>query len=288
MRFTFQLGFSYHMDYQKVAQAAENAGFNAIGLPDSFFHTKASDSEYPYADTQSTRSYIENMAFIDPLVSMTWMAAVTSKIKFYPSVLKVPTRQPLVLAKGLTSLAALTGGRILLGAGLSPWKDDYIYNGVDFDKRGKLMDDCIAIIRGAMSGESFEFHSEHYDFGPMKMNPVPAAPVPIIVGGHAKPALSRAARLGDGWVSANTDFETLKTLITDLNTLRDQHGTRSNAAYQIHGFDVAAKTVADFKRMAEIGVTDACVLPWDMMTPLNTAQQIDAIKRFGDEVIARY
>ena len=77
-------------------------------------------------------------------------------------------------------------------------------------------------------------------------------------------------------------------MITDLNTLRDQHGTRSNAAYQIHGFDVAAKTVADFKRMAEIGVTDACVLPWDMMTPLNTAQQIDAIKRFGDEVIARY
>ena len=63
---------------------------------------------------------------------MSWMAAVTSKIRFYPSVMKVPTRQPLVLAKALSSLAVLSGERILLGAGLSPWKEDFSYNGVEF------------------------------------------------------------------------------------------------------------------------------------------------------------
>jgi alkanesulfonate monooxygenase SsuD/methylene tetrahydromethanopterin reductase-like flavin-dependent oxidoreductase (luciferase family) len=154
------------------------------------------------------RGYIEAMPFIEPLVAMSWMAAATTKIRFYPSVMKVPTRQPLVLAKALSSLAVLCGERILLGAGLSPWKEDYTYNGVAFEKRGQLMDECIAILRGAMSGQYFEFHSDNYDFDPMKMLPVPSRPVPIIVGGHSKPRCSGRARLGDGWVSANTDFDT--------------------------------------------------------------------------------
>ena len=68
-------------------------------------------------------------------------------------------------------------------------------------------------MRGALSGEFFEFHGKHFDFGPLRMQPVPSEPVPILVGGHSKPALRRAARVGDGWASANTDFETLKSLI---------------------------------------------------------------------------
>ena len=165
MRFTLQLGFARYPDYQAIAQAAESAGFSSIGLPDSFFYPQRTESDYPYADTGMIRQYIEAMPFIEPLVAMSWMAAVTSKIRFYPSVLKVPTRQPLVLAKALSSLAVLSGERILLGAGLSPWKEDYSYNGVDFEKRGKLMDECITILRGAMSGKYFEYHSENYDFG---------------------------------------------------------------------------------------------------------------------------
>lgn len=287
MRFTLQLGFARYPDYQRIARAAEEAGFSAIGLPDSFFYPRRTESEYPYADTSMIRGYIEAMPFIEPMVAMSWMAAVTTRIRFYPSVLKVPTRQPLVLAKALSSLSVLCGERILLGAGLSPWKEDYSYNGVAFEKRGKLMDECIAIIRGAMSGEYFQYHGEHYDFGPMKMHPVPSRPVPIIVGGHSKPALQRAARLGDGWVSANTDFATLKALIAELDALRVAAGTRARADFEIHGFDMAAHSVADFRRLGELGVTDACVAPWgfEPAAPLQT--QLDAVCRFGDEVIAR-
>jgi len=233
------------------------------------------------------RGYIEAMPFIEPLVAMSWMAAATKKIRFYPSVMKVPTRQPLVLAKALSSLAVLCGERILLGAGLSPWKEDYTYNGVAFEKRGQLMDECIAILRGAMSGEYFEFHSENYDFGPMKMLPVPSRPVPIIIGGHSRPALQRAARLGDGWVSANTDFDTLSQLLGELNRCREAAGTRARTDFEVHGFDMAARQVADFRRLAELGISDACVAPWgfDPATPLAT--QLAAIQRFGDEIIGR-
>jgi probable F420-dependent oxidoreductase len=287
MRFTLQLGFARYPDFQQIAQVAEQAGFSSIGMPDSFFFPQHTDSEYPYTDTQVIRGYIEAMPFIEPIVSMSWMAAVTHKIRFYPSVMKVPTRQPLVLAKALSSLAVMSGERILLGAGLSPWKEDFTFNGVDFAKRGRLMDECIAILRGAMTGKYFEYHSENYDFGLMKMFPVPARPIPILIGGHSKPALTRAARLGDGWIAANTDFETLKSLLRQLQELRQAHGTHGRKDFEIHGFDVAAQTPADFKRLGELGVTDACVAPWgfDPYTPL--AAQLDGLRRFGDTVISR-
>ena len=287
MRFTLQLGFARYPDFQKIAQVAEEAGFSSIGMPDSFFHTKHTDSEYPYTDTQVIRGYIEAMPFIEPMVSMSWMAAVTRKIRFYPSVMKVPTRQPLVLAKALSSLAVLSGERILLGAGLSPWKEDFSYNGVDFARRGRLMDECIAILRGAMTGEYFEYHSENYDFGLMKMFPVPTRAVPILIGGHSQAALKRAARLGDGWIAANTDFETLKSLLRQLAQLRREHGTDTRTDFEIHGFDVAAQTPADYTRLGELGVTDACVAPWgfDPATPLQG--QLDGLRRFGETVISR-
>jgi len=287
MRFTLQLGFARYPDYQQIARTAEEAGFSSIGMPDSFFFPRRTESEYPYADTSMIRGYIEAMPFIEPLVAMSWMAAVTSKIRLYPSVLKVPTRQPLVLAKALSSLAALCGERILLGAGLSPWKEDFSFNGVKFEKRGQLMDECIVILRGAMSGEYFEYHSENYDFGPMKMHPVPSRPVPIIVGGHSKPALQRAARLGDGWVSANTDLATLTTLLADLAALRTAAGTAARKDFEIHGFDMAAQSVADFQRLGDLGVTDACVAPWGFEPTAALSTQLDGLRRFGDSVIAR-
>ncbi len=121
----------------------------------------------------------------------------------------------------------------------------------------------------------------------MKMFPVPSRPVPILIGGHSKPALTRAARLGDGWIAANTDFETLKSLLRQLHELRRAHGTDGRKDFEIHGFDVAAQTPSDYQRLAELGVTDACVAPWgfDPSTPLPA--QLDGMRRFGDTIISR-
>jgi len=287
MRFTLQLAFARYPDYQTIARAAEDAGFSSIGMPDSYFYPELTESEYPYADTGAIREYIGAMPFIEPIAAMAWMAAVTRRIRLYPSVLKVPTRQPLVLAKAVSSLAVLSGERILLGAGLSPWKEDFTYNGVSFEKRGRLMDECIAILRGAMSGEYFEYHSDNYDFGRMKMKPVPSRPVPIIIGGHSAPALQRAARLGDGWVSANTDFATLASLVGELQRLRASTATRERDDFEIHGFDMGARSVADFRRLAALGVTDACVAPWGFDPALPLPAQLEALRRFGEDVIGR-
>ena len=192
-----------------------------------------------------------------------------------------------LLAKQLTSLAVVSNGRVALGAGLGPWKEDFSYNGVRFERRGVLMDECIAIIRGTMKGEYFEHHSENYDFGPLKMNPVPEKPAPILIGGHAAPALKRAARLGDGWISANSDYESLSKLIAELNGYRKEFGTAHRKDFEIHVIDSNARSAADFQRLEALGATEAALIAWGPEVRDRQAQ-LDAIKRFGDEVVPKF
>ena len=287
MRFTLMMGLGGYEDYAVIAQAAERAGYHAISVPDSIFYPKMSESDYPYADTAAVRSALEAAPVIDPLVAIAGMAAVTERIRFYPGVLKVPVRQPLVLAKALSSAAVMSNDRVSLGAGLSPWKEDFSYNGLAFEKRGKLMDECLEIIRAALSGDYFEYHSENFDIGMLKLSPVPARPVPILIGGHAKPALRRAARLGEGWISANTDRATLQGLIAQLNTFREEYGASGVEDFEIHALDSNLSCVDDCHKLAEIGVTDICVTPWNpYQDGLSRQEKLEAIDRFSDEVIA--
>jgi len=271
-----------YRDFLAIAQAAEASAWTSITIPDSLFFPQTTVSRYPYADTDNIRQYIAATPFIEPFIAMSWMAAVTRTLRFYPAVMKVPVRQPLVLAKALSSLAVISGNRVSLGAGLSPWREDFSYNGLDFEKRGRLMDECIEIIRAAMRGGYFEFHSQNYDIGPIKLNPVPDRPVPILYGGHSKAALARAARLCDGWISANADTDTLKSMIGQLNTLRERYGTLGRPDFEIHVMDVSASTADDYRRLADLGATD-------MVAGFASVGQemIDNVRRFGEKIIAK-
>ncbi|MCB1695479.1 MAG: TIGR03619 family F420-dependent LLM class oxidoreductase [Halioglobus sp.] len=289
MRFTLMTGLGGIEDYPDIARTAEQAGWTSLAIPDSLFYPEVTESDYPYLSTEAVREALDGVPVLDPIVAMTAMAVGTSTLRFYPAVLKVPVRQPLVLAKALASLAVISNNRIALGAGLSPWQEDFSYNGIPFDERGKRMDDCIAIIRGAMSGEYFEYHSDYYDIGRMKLSPVPTAPLPILVGGHAVPALRRAARSGDGWISANSDYESLQQMIGKLNELRREFGTDTRSDFEIHAFDMHASELDDYRRLAELGVTDICVSPWNPYDPsLDRAKKLARIEQFAEAIIQRW
>src|SRR5574337_456680 len=90
MHFTLQLGFSSYRNYPAIAKAAEAAGWSYLSMPDSLFFPRVTESDYPYADTDAIRKYLEHSTIVDPIVAMSVMAAVTSSIKLYPGVLKVP------------------------------------------------------------------------------------------------------------------------------------------------------------------------------------------------------
>lgn len=287
MRFTLMLGLGGYEDYLTVSKAAEDAGWTGVTLPDSLFLPQTTESEYPYAETEMLRGVLAVTPMIEPFVALSAIAAVTSKLELIPGVVKVPVRQPLVLAKAISSLAAISNERFLFGAGLSPWKEDFTYNGVPFEGRGKRFDECLEIIRGAMSGEFFEYHSDNYDFGPVKLCPAPQKPVPFIIGGHTRPAYVRAARLADGWMSPNSDYENLKRMIGELNGVRAEYGSLDRSDFRIYGNDMMAQSLDDYRRLADLGVTDIWVTPWDLYHAAGNIQaKLDGLRRFSDTIIA--
>ncbi len=289
MRFTLLTGLGGIEDYIHIARHAEAMGFNSMAIPDSIFYPEVTESDYPYMNTDAVRQALDGVPVLEPFIAMATLAAVTETLRFYPAVMKVPVRQPLVLAKALSSLAVVSNNRVSLGAGLSPWKEDFTFNGVDFDKRGKLLDECLQIIRAALSGDYFEHQSDNYSIGRCKLSPVPSATVPLLIGGHAKPALRRAAKLGDGWVSANSDYETLQGLLGLLDELRQEHGTAENTDFEIHAFDTTARSVDDYHRLAELGVTDICVSPWNPYDPdLGREKKLEAISAFATNIISAF
>jgi len=231
------------------------------------------------------RNSLEDTPVIEPFVAMSMMAAVTNKINFYPGVLKVPVRQPLVLAKSVSSLAYASGNRLKLGAGLSPWKEDFIHNGVSLEGRGRRIEECIEIIRGVMPGKYFEYRGEFYNFDAVKLCPTPSLPVPIIFGGHSKPALRRAARIGDGWMSAPTDYATLKELLKELNQFRKDYGT-DREPFEYHCLVSNASSSDDFERLKDLGTTHIGVTPWNPYDPtVDQRDKLEAVKKFAEQFI---
>lgn len=286
MRFTLNLGFGDYQQLLQLAQAAEQAGFNHIGIPDSLFYPEHSDSKYPYTET-GARNFLEDVPLMDPVVAIASMAAVTKTLRFYPSVYKLPVRHPLAVAKQFSSLAAMSGNRVSIGVGLSPWEEDFTYLGLDWASRGKRIDECIEVFRGVLQGGYFSYQGEFYEFGNVKMAPIPSEPIPILIGGHSNPALRRAVRAGDGWVSANSSYDALKEIIAKLQAYRVEFEV-ADKPFQIHAFDTGLQDAAGVERLAELGVTDTVTIPWNVFEPPQTLEEkLEAIQRFGDQVIAR-
>src|SRR3546814_16836123 len=99
--------------------------------------------------------------------------AVTETLRLTPFVLKLPVRPPVLTAKQASSVAFLSGNRLGLGVGLSPWPEDFEAMGVPWARRGKRMDECIDILRGLTSGEFFGYEGESYSIAPLKQSPDP-------------------------------------------------------------------------------------------------------------------
>ena len=287
MRFTFAESMCDPSQYLPLAIAAEQAGYTSFTVPDSIIYPRDSDSKYPYTP-DGNREFLDGKPFIEPFTLIPAMGAVTEKLRFTTFVVKLPIRRPVLMAKSAASVAVMTANRFGFGMGLSPWPEDFMATGEDWKSRGRRMDEMIEIMRGLLTGDYFEFHSEHYDIQPIKICPVPTRPVPFLIGGHAEPALRRAAKLGDGWMHAGSDAETLEKLLARLNELRVEYG-RDKDPYEIHVISMDAFTVDGVRRLEDVGVTDVIVgfrnaYGDDTMT---LDQKIGALNQFADNVIAK-
>jgi probable F420-dependent oxidoreductase len=289
VRFTYAEAMTDASYYLPLAQAAESAGYSSITVADSLAYPKESDSTYPYT-ADGSRTFLEDKDFIETFVLCAAMGAVTTTLRFTPFVLKLPVRPPVLVAKQAASVAALTGNRLALGVGISPWPEDFEIMGVPFARRGKRMDECMEIVRGLTQGGYFEFHGEFYDIPAIKISPTPTEPIPLLVGGHADPALRRAVVRGDGWMHGGGQPEELDELLAKITAIRKGEGVQDKP-FEIHVISLDAYTVDGIKRLEDRGVTDVIVgfrLPYIVgpdTEPLE--KKIEHLNRYAENVIAK-
>ncbi len=287
MRFTFAESMCDPSQYLPLAIEAERAGYTSFTVPDSICYPEVSDSQYPYTPDGS-RGFLEDRPFIEPFSLIPAMGAVTERLRFTTFVVKLPVRQPVLVAKSAASVAVLTGNRFGFGIGLSPWPEDFRACGEEWRGRGRRTDEMIEIIRGLAAGGFYAFQGEYYDIESIKICPVPTERIPILVGGHSEPALRRAARIGDGWMHAGGESDQLGRLLARLKELRQEFGTE-NGPFEIHAISMDAYSRDGVRRLEDLGVTDAIVgfrnaYEKDSMT---LQQKIDALCAFSDRVIAK-
>lgn len=257
MKFSLNIGMCDPSHYAPLAQKAEAAGFDSIAVPDSICYPKSSDTKYPYTE-DGGREFLDNQPFMEALIAVTHMAAVTENIRFCTYVYKLAIRQAALVAKQVQSIQAFSGGRLDLGIGLSPWPEDFAIAGVPWAKRGKRLDEQIEILRGLETGEYFGFEGSCHSMPENKMSPPPAVPTRIYIGGHSEAALKRAARQGDGWVCAGADTKEVEAHIKRINQFRDQYGTADSLfSFWTTGQD--AFTREGIARLENIGVTDVVI-----------------------------
>jgi alkanesulfonate monooxygenase SsuD/methylene tetrahydromethanopterin reductase-like flavin-dependent oxidoreductase (luciferase family) len=288
MRFSYAESMVDPTFYLPLAKAAEEAGYNGMVVPDSLCYPQDSDSTYPFSPDHS-REFLEDKPFIEPFSLIPAMGAVTERLRFITFVLKLPMRHPLLVAKQATSVAVMTNNRLALGVGTSPWPEDYALCDVPWDGRGRRMDEAVDIVRGLSAGGYFEYHGDVYDLPSVKISPTPTEPLPILVGGHAPPALRRAAR-SDGWLHGGGDPADLPGLLERLGQLRQDEGT-SERPFEIHVISLDAYTADGISRLEEQGVTDVIVgFRWPYAVGPDTEAlqtKLDNLRRFADDVIAK-
>lgn len=260
MRFTlFEAGPLSPHDLIHVAKAAESCGFDNLAYNEGTFQMAHTRGIYPYSADHKP-NWDLRAPYYDPMTLLPAVATHTERLRFYTSVLKLPLRHPLVLAKQIATAAVLTGDRFAVGVGASWAPEEYEFCGVDWHRRGRIMDESIEAMRLVLTGEFVEYHGEVIAFDRLVARPAPRRPVRFFVGGHHEPSLRRAARLADGWIAGPCTQDELAELITRLRQLVEEAG-RDWASFEIHATPQGPAGLDVYRAYADLGVTDVGVLP---------------------------
>jgi probable F420-dependent oxidoreductase len=193
------------------ARAADEAGFDGLWVFDHVVLQKEQQSKYPYSP-DGALGFPPTMDFLEPLTLLAYLAGITKRARLGTSVLVLPMRQPVLHAKIMATIDALSGGRFVLGAGVGWWKQEYEVLSVPFERRGKRMDECLQLVRALWTEEFVDFKGEFYECVDWACNPKPAEAggIPIWLGGESRGQLERVGKYADGWLATAKSIPTLK------------------------------------------------------------------------------
>jgi len=280
-----------------VARMAEEAGFHGITVADHLLMPTRIESRYPYTE-DGAMWWPSDTPWPDPFVTLAAMGAVTSRLRLASNICIAAMRDPITLAKAVSTASVLSNGRVVLGVAAGWLREEYELMGVDFGSRGRRLDEMLAVMRRLWSGQPVAHKGEFFGFEEGIMCPPPPSPVPVWCGGASAPALRRAAR-NDGWLGLPLDRAAAVPMVETLRRERaaaglpDQGLAVNIALTEPHEPDIIAE-------LESAGVTGLMIMsPW-MPNPFITAPWFDAaanpalrdskraaMLRFAEQVIHR-
>jgi probable F420-dependent oxidoreductase len=228
-------------------------------------------------------SGLEDVPSPDPLIGLAYIASATRTIKLGTAILILPQRNPVVTAKAVATLDHLAGGRrVLLGIGVGWLAEEFAALGVPFKDRGQRTDEYVAAMRTLWTQERARFQGRFVSFDNVFCRPLPAASIPIIVGGDTKAAARRAGRLGDGYFPARGAsaelFDEMSRAAVEAG--RDPKTIEITVSAPTEPAEIEALAKRGISRVA-VPISSGAGLPAQVKTP-------DDVLRYGKEMISRF
>ncbi len=269
-----------------VAITADRLGYDHLGVCD-------------HMAIPADRTDKMGATWYDPIATLAWIAAETTRARLLTHVYILSQRHPLQAAKAFATLDRLSGGRLVIGVGAGHVEPEFAAVGVDFGRRGAITNESIVALRAALSAEVPVHHGEHFDFSGLAVSPRPIQePPPIWIGGSSGPALRRAGALGDGWIPQGTPLGDMPSQIKVLQEARKAAG-RDHLPFELGGmampmyvgepgWDVGRwtdtgppeKLAGIVRQFADLGVTDLQV----RLRSRGVAELRDQLEAFATEV----
>lgn len=196
------LPFATEQDVIRVVQQAERLGYHSAWGNDHITAPRYVREEFP-----------DPPRFYEPLIALSYAAAVTQKIKLGTCVIVLPMREPVYLAKQVATLDQLSGGRVLFGVGVGAYREEFeaIHPDLKDAERGKMVDESIQALRLLFDEPRASFRGKYFAFEGIGLYPKPRqSPLPIYIGGNNLNAVRRAARWGQGWLPASQQIDDLR------------------------------------------------------------------------------
>jgi probable F420-dependent oxidoreductase len=278
VKFGVALGALNPHFHLEATREAERLGFESVWLPEHLVFTRTmSRSPYP---GQSHPPVPPDTPIFDAFAYLAFLAARTERVRLGTHVFNIGLRHPFTTARGVQTVDLLSDGRFEFGVGASWLEQEWDATGLDFETRGRRVDEAIDVCKRLWSEETVTHHGEFFRFDEVAFEPKPNQRPwpPILVGGESMVALRRAARCGDGWLGMGHTFESAASKISVLRRLLTEHDRDQDSFQIVLGGPVSTR--ADVRRWEDLGVTRLIVSPWRRSKEAIAGLQEFAARRF--------
>jgi len=282
MKFYISSAYLNTREIVEVARAADDLGYDGIGIPDHIVNLETLSTPYPYTK-DGQRRWQPFTEWPDPWVLVGALAQVTTRLKFVTTVYIPAMRNPYPAAKAIGTAAYLADGRVELGVGVGWCADEFALMQQPFSDRGKRTDEMLDLMRALWSPDWTEFDGEFYQTPRLEMEPTPPR-IPIYVGGLSETALRRAARY-DGWIGDLIKTDRAIAAAARLRELRIENDLPVND-FTILTPLTDAIAIADYQRAQDAGITGILTMPWMFYSgpDATLAEKVDGMKKFRKDL----